>query len=620
MRRQTVQKSGEVIDIPLSTPPPPAPQPSHVDALPVGARLAEFEVQALLGVGGFGMVYRAYDHSLHRTVAIKEYMPSALACRQGGVLVTLRSSVDQPGYLSGLNSFVAEARLLAHFDHPSLVKVYRFWEGNNTAYMVMPLYNGMTLKQARSQMVAPPPERWLRAVLWSVLQALQVLHDADMLHRDVSPDNIFLQDMGPPVLLDLGAARRAIQDKGHKHTAILKVNYAPIEQFAEIEDLQQGPWTDLYSLAAVVYGCLCNDPPMPATSRLVRDNQPSVASVAQTLNQHFGQTYSEAFVATIEHALKIQPQDRPQTVAAWVSEMALDATQDLARFDWRADLGDLQSATDQDTRGMWQTQMQTAHAANVTRRLEAAQFMIDGDSATTLPGAQKSRSTTVDMGASTLKPAPASAPRPMPVRKRWPLGLGLAAGVLGLAALAFWFLGSASPPEVAQPVLASPAEAPVVAASTPQSVSSSLPVQQAASVPTATPAQPLMAASGPAPPASQAKVVPASLPAPKNERVIPAKVPPGSTVDEASRQAERAAATKLAPAPLDRAAEQASGPEKQAQSKPASTPSRALCADSNFFSRPMCIFQECQKAENARLPVCLEERQRQPADTDALRR
>lgn len=312
---------------------------AHADALPPGARLAEFEIQGLLGVGGFGLVYRAYDHSLHRTVAIKEYMPAALAARPVGLSLSIRSSADQDTYDSGLRSFMAEARLLAQFDHPSLVKVYRFWEANNTAYMVMPLYSGVTLKQARTQMLVPPPEDWLRTVLWSVLQALQVLHEHDTLHRDVSPDNIFLQDAGPPVLLDLGAARRAITDRSRKLTAILKVNYAPIEQYAEADDLKQGPWSDLYALAAVVYGCLRNDPPLPATTRVVSDSMPSMQSLAGTIEAHFGLRYSPAFVRAIDHALAVQPAQRTQSVHDFVEEMGLQAPSGLVKFDWRTALG-----------------------------------------------------------------------------------------------------------------------------------------------------------------------------------------------------------------------------------------------------------------------------------------
>lgn len=256
----------------------PAAGVSHVDALPPGTRLAEFEILGLLGVGGFGMVYKAFDHSLHRAVAIKEYMPTALAGRVHGQSLGVRSSSDQQTFQAGLASFVGEARLLAQFDHPSLVKVFRFWEANNTAYMVMPLYSGMTFKQARAQMRTPPPEAWLRKVLWSVLGALRVLHDGKTLHRDISPDNIFLQDYGPPVLLDLGAARHAINDQGRQHTAVLKVNYAPIEQYSETDDdLRQGPWSDLYSLAAVVHGCAQLSPVPGRMEQLALPGQPLVA-------------------------------------------------------------------------------------------------------------------------------------------------------------------------------------------------------------------------------------------------------------------------------------------------------------------------------------------------------
>lgn len=310
----------------------------HVDALPRGTMLAEFEILGLLGIGGFGMVYRAYDHSLRRTVAVKEYMPTATVARAIGTSVSLRSSVDQASFSAGLVSFVAEARLLAQFDHPSLVKVHRFWEANNTAYMAMPLYIGMTLKQARGQMDRPPSEAWLRQVLWPVLDGLKALHASNTIHRDVSPDNIFLQDSGPPVLLDLGSARRAVLATSQKQTAILKVNYAPIEQYADAMDLLQGPWTDLYSIAAVVHGCLCNEAPLPATFRVLCDRMPGIASVARTVEAHFGQSYSAEFVAALDHALMIRPDARPQRVDDFIAEMRLSRPADLLTFDWRADL------------------------------------------------------------------------------------------------------------------------------------------------------------------------------------------------------------------------------------------------------------------------------------------
>ena len=316
----------------------------HIDALPVGARLAEFEILALLGVGGFGMVYKAFDHSLHRTVAIKEYMPATLATRVEDGYLSARSTTDGPAFQAGLESFVEEARMLAQFDHPSLVKVFRFWEEKNTAYMVMPLYHGMTLKQARAHMRTPPPEAWLRKLLWSVLSALRVLHDANMLHRDISPENIFLQDFGPPVLLDLGASRYAINDNDTKQTVVLKINYAPIEQYSQgagmgTEPLAQGPWSDLYSLAAMVHGCLCNDAPLPATLRLLRDRLVPFARVAKTVEAQFGEAYSASFVNAIGKALKLQPEDRPQSIDAFLSLLGMFVPPaGMDHFDFRAQL------------------------------------------------------------------------------------------------------------------------------------------------------------------------------------------------------------------------------------------------------------------------------------------
>ncbi len=313
--------------------------PVHMDALPAGTRLGEFEILGLLGVGGFGMVYRGYDHSLHRAVAIKEYMPASLVGRRPDQQVSARSGADQLPFESGLTSFIDEARLLARFDHPSLVKVYRFWEANNTAYMAMPLYHGVTLKEARSQMSGPPPEDWLRTVLWSVAQALKVLHAGNTLHRDVSPDNIFLQDDGPPVLLDLGSARRAITEHSHKHTAVLKVNYAPIEQYADAENIKEGPWTDLYALAAVVHACICNTAPQPATFRLVDDRLPPMGQLAQTSQTHFCTGYSQRFCQAIDRALALQPGDRPQDIDAFVQALELALPPDVTQFNWRQALG-----------------------------------------------------------------------------------------------------------------------------------------------------------------------------------------------------------------------------------------------------------------------------------------
>jgi len=174
--------------------------------VPLGHRLHEFELRGVIGVGVFGIVYRAFDHSLEREVALKEYMPASLAARGVGPAITVRSGSFTETYAIGLRSFVNEARLLARFDHPSLVKVYRFWEDNATAYMVMPYLQGVTLRDTRRRMAHPPDEPWIRSVISPILAALELLHREGVYHRDLAPGNLPPQTEGPPSPPDLRPA------------------------------------------------------------------------------------------------------------------------------------------------------------------------------------------------------------------------------------------------------------------------------------------------------------------------------------------------------------------------------------------------------------------------------
>src|SRR3982751_1889687 len=144
--------------------------------LPVGWRLQEFVVEGLIGVGGFSIVYRVRDTRLDRAVAIKEYIPAALAMRGPHGEVVARTPNHREHFDLGLGSFINEARLLASFDHPALVKVYRFWAENGTAYMVMPYYQGMTLKRWLADLGTPPSEGWLRILAGELIDALDILH------------------------------------------------------------------------------------------------------------------------------------------------------------------------------------------------------------------------------------------------------------------------------------------------------------------------------------------------------------------------------------------------------------------------------------------------------------
>jgi len=295
--------------VPSMTPtdkPAPSTQTEH-DALPPGTRFGEFEIVRVIGIGGFGIVYLARDHSLERDVALKEYMPASLAARGAGPQITVRSTAFAETYAIGLRSFVNEARLLARFDHPSLVKVYRFWEDNQTAYMVMQYVQGITLRDTRRAMPQSPDEVWIRRVIDPIIGALALLHREGVYHRDIAPDNILLPPEGAPVLLDFGAARRVISDRTQSLTAILKPSYAPIEQYAEMPHLRQGPWTDIYALGAVVHYLLFGQPPLPATARALQEDGDPIAG-----RQVAGVT--PAFLQAVGWALAVRPSDRPQSI------------------------------------------------------------------------------------------------------------------------------------------------------------------------------------------------------------------------------------------------------------------------------------------------------------------
>src|SRR5437764_5927279 len=283
-----------------------APALGHT--LPVGTRLRDYEITGLIGEGGFGLVYLAWDPSLQRKVAIKEYMPASMAARvNGSSAIVVKSERHLDTFRAGLRRFVNEARLLARFDHPSLVKVYRFWEENGTAYMVMPYYEGPTLKAALAELGRPPREDELRAWLRPLLDALAVMHSAQCYHRDIAPDNILLTPRGP-LLLDFGAARRVIGDMTHAITVVLKPGYAPIEQYGDVATMTQGAWTDLYALASVVYYAIVGKTPTSSVERLMDDRVEPLAVFAAG-------RYSDAFLHAIDSALAVRPADRPQTVA-----------------------------------------------------------------------------------------------------------------------------------------------------------------------------------------------------------------------------------------------------------------------------------------------------------------
>ncbi|WGT62541.1 protein kinase domain-containing protein [Variovorax paradoxus] len=304
----------------------PATEANEAGLLPVGSRLAEFEITRVVGQGGFGVVYEAWDHALERVVAIKEYLPTSLSTRQQDGTVVPLSERHRETFDLGMRSFINEARLLAQFDHPSLLKVYRFWQERGTTYMVMPFYRGDTLRQSLGSIPAGVDEAWLIRIMDGVTQALGVMHGANCYHRDIAPDNIILlEGSGRPVVLDFGAARRVITDKTQAITVILKPGYAPIEQYAEMPDMSQGAWTDVYALAAVMHVAVCGRAPPPSVARLLSDSYVPLAG-----NEILRQRYSLRLLQAIDAGLGVRPEARPQSMAEFRAALDLEVGHSIA--------------------------------------------------------------------------------------------------------------------------------------------------------------------------------------------------------------------------------------------------------------------------------------------------
>ncbi len=617
------------------------------NALPPGTRLGEFEILDVLGLGGFGIVYRALDHALEREVAIKEYMPSALAGRTATLQVTLRSGADAATFAAGLRSFVNEARLLARFDHPSLLKVYRYWEANETAYMAMPVYRGRTLKAVRLAMPAAPDEAWLRALLMPLLGAIETLHAQDVYHRDIAPDNILIEPDGRPVLLDFGAARRVIGDRTQALTAILKPSYAPIEQYADAGAERQGPWTDLYALGATLHFVLVGRPPPPATARALRDQLPLLAP--QDLPG-----WSPLLRGAVDWMLRMQPAQRPQSVQALRAVLdgqdalpilpgtaparaapaaALDL--DLTQFDPAPSPAARASTPPPAARADAPPPAVRADAAPPAEpsALQQTRFvpsLARGDSGS---GANAAADPT---GPVTNTPSAWGGDRA--ARRTLPLLLVV---VLALAAagVAWWQWRGAASARASGPAPGSAASAATTSGLTragmPDSTASaasasSTAAPEAAAVPAPDPAPsvaataPALAGSGSATTSAPARVLPraatspapAPAPAPALTRTaaaaLPASAPPpapapapGGTTPAASPSAALAPASTPAPA-AGRKAEPAA---------PSDEPS-AICGGRVLLALMWCMERECARSENKDHPACrkwfVSNRQRPP--------
>lgn len=274
--------------------------------LPPDFRLGEYRIRRKLSQGGFSIVYLAHDKQ-DMPVAIKEYLPAALAQRSAESPLPVVSAQHQAAFNQGMCSFFEESRLLAHLDHPNVVRVLDFFRANETAYLVMRYERGRTLQEHIQKLHGELDESFMREVFARLLNGLREVHMHKLLHLDIKPANIYLRSDGHPVLLDFGATRQGLGASGLTLQAVHTPGFAAPEQTQSGEP--QGPWTDIYAVGATLYACLAKGAPLAADLRLQQDQ-------LEPAEQRWRKRYSLQLLELIDWCMRLPAAARPQSVFA----------------------------------------------------------------------------------------------------------------------------------------------------------------------------------------------------------------------------------------------------------------------------------------------------------------
>lgn len=284
------------------------------NTLPMGSLLHWYEVQDILGRGGYGITYLALDQNLHRKVAIKEYLPSDFAHRINDNTVHPLTGEHGNLFSWGLERFLSEARTLAQFSHRAIIKVNSVFERNNTAYMVMEYEEGDDLSIAYEKN-KPFFQAQLLKLFLPIIEGLALVHDAGFIHRDIKPANIYVRKDGSPVLLDFGSARQTLKSQTSALTTLVTTGYAPFEQYNQSDD-EQGVWTDIYALGSTLFYCITGDKPVDALKRsasLIKQGR----DVYEPISNRQIPGYTQNFLRAIDHALMFHAERRPHSAKYW---------------------------------------------------------------------------------------------------------------------------------------------------------------------------------------------------------------------------------------------------------------------------------------------------------------
>jgi serine/threonine protein kinase len=287
---------------------------THLNALPQGYEFEGYRIEQELGAGGFGITYKATELLIGRSVAIKEYLPPAVALRaRDSISIHPIGPRNRDAFELGLKRFRKEARALVNFRHPNIVAVHRFFEANGTAYLVMAFEEGMSLG-AILKRHGRITEDEIREVLDPLLDGVALVHQSGFLHRDIKPDNIIIRRVdGSPVLIDFGAARQVAGGIDEVSMPIVSAGYSPFEQYAN--STRQGPFSDIYALGATAYACVTGHRPTDATDRLAGVHMMPALEAGK-------ERYDELLLRAIDAALVMNSEERPQSIAEWRAILA----------------------------------------------------------------------------------------------------------------------------------------------------------------------------------------------------------------------------------------------------------------------------------------------------------
>lgn len=306
-------------------------EPHPQGVLEPGYRLLWYRIGRILGRGAFGTTYLAEDINLHRPVAIKEFFPSQYCSRQGNsTMIRPLSDASAEDFKWAMERFLSEARTLARFEHPNIIRVINVFEENGTAYMVMHYESGISLSALLKKRRTLNEQEVARIAI-PILDGLEKVHGSGFIHRDIKPSNIYIREGGSPVLLDFGSARQSMQEYTQTLTSLVSPGYAPIEQYTSKGE-RQGPWTDIYGMGATLYRAVTGLVPPSAVDRseALSDGREDYMTKARELVRA---PYSEPFLDAIDHALAFSVDQRPRSISDWRQEFGFN----MAEIDTQPD-------------------------------------------------------------------------------------------------------------------------------------------------------------------------------------------------------------------------------------------------------------------------------------------